>query len=91
MSDPNIRESVTSIEYISAAGGVIPSMLILPGITLSEGNFNNNIGDNIVFANNTESGSSYSNDQLAIDWLEHFEKHTRPGVKIRQGIYYNRE
>ena len=55
------------MEYISAAGGVIPSMLILPGINLSEGNFDNNISDNIVFANNTESVSSYSNDQLAID------------------------
>ena len=82
MLDPNTRESVTSMEYISVVGGVIPSMLILSGITLSEGNFDNDIGDDVVFANNTESGSGYSNDQLAIDWLEHFEKHTRPGVKI---------
>jgi hypothetical protein len=91
MSDPDTRESLTSLEAINAAGDAAPSMLILPGTVLLEGEFNNDIDDNVLFGTNTETGSGYSNDQLAIDWLEHFERMTRPGVKTRQGIVHNNE
>ena len=76
MSDPDTRESITSIEAINAAGEVAPSMLILPGVTLLEREFDNDINDNVLFATNKESGSGYSNDQLVLDWLEMFEKAT---------------
>jgi hypothetical protein len=62
-------------------------MLILPGVLLLEGEFDNDIDDDVLFGTNLESGSGYSNDQLAIDWLEHFEPATRPGIKTRQGIH----
>ena len=49
-------------------------MLILPGVILLEYEFDNNINDNVLFATNKETGSGYSNDQLALDWLEIFKK-----------------
>jgi hypothetical protein len=60
MSDPNIRESITSIKTINAAGEAAPSMLILPGVTLLEREFDNDINDNVLFAINKESRSGYS-------------------------------
>jgi hypothetical protein len=91
MSDPDTRESITSIEAINAAGEAAPSMLILPGVTLLEREFDNDINDNVLFAINKETGSGYSNDQLALDWLEMFEKATRPGIKTRHGTIHNKE
>ena len=91
MSDPDTRESITSIEAINAAGEAAPSMLILPGVTLLEHEFDNDINDNVLFATNKESGSGYSNDQLALDWLEMFEKATQPGIKTRHGTIHNKE
>ena len=91
MSDPDTRESLTSLEAINAAGDAAPSMLILPGTVLLEGEFDNDIDDNVLFGTNTETGSGYSNNQLAIDWLEHFERVTRPGIKMRRGIVHSNE
>jgi hypothetical protein len=91
MSDPDTRESLTSLEAINAAGDSAPALLILPGTVLIENEFDNDINDDVLFGTNIESGSSYSNDQLALDWLEHFEHATRPRVKTRQGIIYNGE
>ena len=62
MSDPDTRESITSIEAINAAGEAAPSMLILPGVVLLEHEFDNDINDNVLFATNKETGSGYSND-----------------------------
>jgi hypothetical protein len=72
--DPDTRDSITSIEAINATGEAAPSMLILPGVILLEYEFDNNINDNVLFATNKETGSGYSNDQLALDWLEIFKK-----------------
>ena len=91
MSDPDTRESITSIEAINAAGEAVPSMLILPGVVLLEHEFDNDINDNVLFATNKETGSGYSNDQLALDWLEMFEEATQPGIKIRHGTIHNKE
>jgi hypothetical protein len=81
MSSPETRESVTLIECISATGSYIPGFLILPGQLLLEGQFDNDIHPDCIFATNKETGSGFTNDILAIDWLEHFELHTRPGTK----------
>jgi hypothetical protein len=67
MSSPETRESVTSIEYISATGSYIPSFLILPSQLLLEGQFDNNIHPDYIFTTNKETGSSYTNNILAID------------------------
>ena len=91
MSDPDTRESLTGLEAINAVGGTAPEMFILPGTVLMEHEFNNNIDDTVLFATNTETGTGYTNDQLAIDWLEHFERTTLPGLKTRRGIQHNGE
>jgi len=72
-------------------GSYIPGFLILPGQLLLEGQFDNNIHPDYIFATNKETGSGYSNDILAINWLEHFELYTRPGPKTRSGVVHNRE
>jgi hypothetical protein len=91
MSDPDTRESITGLEAINATGDTAPVMLILPGLVLLEYEFNNDIDDDVLFATNTETGTGFTNDQLAIDWLEYFELATRPGRKIHHGIEYNGE
>jgi hypothetical protein len=44
-----------------------------------------------MFATNKEMGSGFTNDILAIDWLEHFELHTHLGPRIWLGVVYNGE
>ena len=73
ISDPDTRESLTRLEAINAAGGTASAILILPGTVLMEHEFNTNIDDTVPFATNTETDIGYTNDQLAIDWLKHFE------------------
>ena len=91
MADPDTRESLTSIEAISAAGSRIPGFLILPGQFFLEKYFNNDIPDDVVFATNEESGSGFSNDMLALDWLKHWEEHSTPGIKTRTGTLHSGE
>jgi hypothetical protein len=91
ISNPDTRESLTSLEAISAAGDAAPAMLILPGVVMAKGEFDNDIDNNVLFGKNSETSSGYSNDQLAIDWLEHFECATRPGIKTRHRIIHNGE
>jgi hypothetical protein len=67
MSSPETRESVTTIECINATGSYIPGFLILPGQLLMEGQFENDIHPDCIFATNKESGSGFTNDILAID------------------------
>ncbi|PVH69796.1 hypothetical protein DL98DRAFT_392445, partial [Cadophora sp. DSE1049] len=77
IEDPDTRESLTSIEACNTAGDYAPGMLILPGQELQEKFFDNDINDEVTFATNRETGSGFTNDQLAIDWLEAFEEATR--------------
>jgi hypothetical protein len=72
-------------------GSYIPGFLILSGQLLMEGQFENDIHSNCIFATNKESGSGFINDILAIDWLEHFEEHSCPGKKTWSGVVYNGE
>ena len=91
MSNPNTRESLTLLEAISAAGDAAPAMLILLGVVIAKGEFDNDIDDNVLFGRNLETSSGYSNDQLAINWLEHFERATRPRIKTRHRTTHNSE
>ena len=91
IADPDTRESLTLIVAINAEGDTVPDMLILPRSVLLEKFFDNDISDDVLFVTNKETGSRFTNDILTIDWLEHFERVTRPRVKTRQGIIHNRE
>jgi hypothetical protein len=62
MSNPDTRESMTSVEAINATGDAAPAMLILPGLILLEHEFNNDIDDNVLFATNTETSTGFIND-----------------------------
>jgi hypothetical protein len=67
ISDPDTRESITGLEAINTTSNTVPVMLILPGLILLEYKFNNNINDDILFVINTETGTGFINNQLAIN------------------------
>ena len=72
MIDLDNQEYITFAESINGVGYAISAFLILPGKhTLYKWALYNNFSDDTSF--NT-SNSSYSNDNLAMDWLKHFEK-----------------
>ena len=91
MSDPDIRESLTTIEAINAVGDRAPSFMILPGQVFLEKYFDNDIPNDVAFTTNEETGSGFSNDMIALDWFEHWEEATRPGIKMRRGIIHSGE
>jgi len=62
MSNPNTRESLTSLKAIFAARDAAPAMLILLGIIIAKSKFDNNINDNVLFKKNLETSSKYFND-----------------------------
>ena len=71
--DPDNRDYITSVEYISAVGFEIPSLLILKGENILHKWATNDLPDDIAFG---ASPTSYSNDKLALEWLLHFNKYT---------------
>ena len=73
---------MTSIKAINAVGDTIPGFLILPGQVLLQKYFDNNILNDVVFTTNEETGSSFTNDILAIEWLEHWGLHTRAVFRL---------
>jgi hypothetical protein len=83
MVDLDTRESLTLIEAINVEGDTAPAMLILLGSVLLKKFFDNDISDDVLFATNKETGSGFTNDILAIDWLEHFKRATCPRIKTR--------
>ena len=77
LTDPDNREYVTSCECISAGGRNIPPMVIIAGVLILEKwTQQNDLNDDVLL---TTSPTGYSNDDLAIDWLKHFDKHSRKG------------
>ena len=82
MEDPKNREYLISLECVGGGGDVLPNMLILSGKQHLEKWFEeNDLDDNVAFA---VSDSGYSNDEISLEWLEHFDKHTR---KKRKGAW----
>jgi hypothetical protein len=63
------------MEAISAAGKFSPPMIPMAGILMKEKHFNNGIQGDTLFG---VSESGYTNDWLSYQWLQHWEKHTRP-------------
>lgn len=75
---PQNRESATAIEAISAGGCVIPLFLILSGRTHSSSWYQEHVNlhpqSRVAVV---ETG--YSNDELALEWIQHFNEHSRKG------------
>ena len=67
------RTSITILETVSAVGGVLPPILIIPGKIHMDSWYHTNLeGTELILL----SDSGYSNSQLALRWLEHFVKYT---------------
>ena len=62
MSNPNTRESLTSLKAIFVTRDAAPAMLILLSIVIAKGEFDNNIDNNVLFRKNLKTSSGYSND-----------------------------
>ena len=77
--NPDNRESLTAVECINATGLDIPPMLILTRVNILEPFVNNDLNDDVLI---TVSESGYSNDYLALQWLYHFDKHSK---KVQRG------
>ena len=75
LSDSHETVSVTAIEAISAVGTSIPSFLVLPGVQIPVRWVENALEGDTVIA---MSPKGYTNDIIAIEWAEHFERLTRP-------------
>jgi len=71
---PENRISITVIESVCSNGTVIAPVLIIPGKTHMEVWYHENLvgGERILL-----SESGYTNDDLAIIWLQHFIKETK--------------
>ena len=82
MTDPDNREYITSAESINGVGHAIPSFLILQDKhTLHKWTLYNNLS-NETFLSTSDAGCL--NDNLAINWLRNFEKHS---AKEQVGLY----
>jgi len=73
-SDPDNRDYITSIESISAAGEVHAPLLILKASSLLERWIVDELDDNTALQ---YSETGYSNDEINLVWLRHFEQATR--------------
>jgi hypothetical protein len=72
-ASPENRTSITIIEAVSAVGKVTPPVLIIPGKVHMESWYHESLqGTELILL----SESGFSNDQLAMEWLEHFITHT---------------
>ncbi|KJZ69758.1 hypothetical protein HIM_10841 [Hirsutella minnesotensis 3608] len=75
---PTNRESATAVEAISATGRVIPVFLILSG-TMHMANWYRleELDKDTVIGT---SPTGYSNDELSMAWIQHFEAYTKKGA-----------
>ncbi|OAQ57582.1 DDE superfamily endonuclease [Pochonia chlamydosporia 170] len=71
---PENRESATAIEAISAGGQYIPAFLILSGQCHMSAWYQIPGLDQDMVLRPTPSG--YSNDEICLEWLQHFQKHS---------------
>jgi hypothetical protein len=65
---------VSVVEAVNAAGEVIEPMLVVTGVVLQERWFEGLSDETLVGT----SLSGYVNDELALEWIQHFERLTRP-------------
>ena len=68
------RETVTCVKTISDNGSVLLLMIIFLGSLLMEHWFSSDIQDEALFA---VSDTGYTNNELTLEWLTHFEKYSK--------------
>ena len=73
-ADPDDRQYITVVECIQAGGSVIPPMIIQQGKNHLERSFPAGLDDTVLCA---VSSTGYLNDELALQWLLHYDKFTR--------------
>ena len=82
LPDPDNREFLAACESIGGGGVEIPPMLILSGaLTLEKWAQESDLDGEIPLST---SPTGYSNDELALKWLQHFEQHSR---KTQIGVW----
>ncbi|KAL8318525.1 hypothetical protein RB597_005688 [Gaeumannomyces tritici] len=74
-SDPDHRNLVTIMETCSAAGVTIPPFIIMAGICISEKHVRNSLEPGTTL---TTSENGWTDDLIALDWLDHFLEHAKP-------------
>jgi hypothetical protein len=75
---PENRESAIAIEAISAGGRVLPAFLILSGqVHMAHWYQQAELEDDIAIVT---SATGYSNDEISLEWLKHFDTHLKPTV-----------
>ena len=75
MGIPTNRESATAIEAISTSGQYTPAFLILSGLVhLARWYKVKELHDDTAIYVST---TGYSNDQLSLEWIEHFHQHSK--------------
>ncbi|KAJ6436064.1 hypothetical protein O9K51_11412 [Purpureocillium lavendulum] len=79
-SIPENRESATLIEAISAGGRYTPAFIILAGQNHMAHWYHQQELEPETVLRPTPSG--YSNDEISLEWIQHFDKHTE---KCRKG------
>jgi len=77
-ADPDNRELVTSIKCVNCVGASIPAVIVLAGKQLLESMINNNLDNDVAF---TFSDIDYSNDIIILQWLKHFDQHSKKYLK----------
>ncbi|KAM4061549.1 DDE superfamily endonuclease [Hirsutella rhossiliensis] len=83
-SVPENRESATLIEAISAAGRFTPAFIILAGQNHMASWYHQQELDPETVIRPTPSG--YTNDEISLDWVQHFDKHTNGCRKGRKRL-----
>ena len=68
---PGNKESLTSVDAVSAAGRSIPSFLILTAKVLLEEYTRADIDERVVL---TFTDTGYNNSHRAVQWLQHFNR-----------------
>jgi hypothetical protein len=76
---PDDRTSLTMTECVNAEGVAIEPMMIIEGVALLERYFVD-LPDNYLIAHST---SGYTNDDLSLEWVRHFERKTRQCLQGR--------
>jgi hypothetical protein len=78
---PGNREWVSIIECISATGYILPPLFIFQGQRIQEDWVNTTIDKNAVVR---VTPRGWTDNTVAIDWIQHFEKHT---TRQTRGLY----
>jgi hypothetical protein len=80
MAAPDNRETMTAIESVNAIGDVIAPMLVIKGSQFLARYFAD-LPDRYCTA---MSDTGYSNDEICLDWVKHWEKESRT---IQKGVW----